>query len=231
MFTPYPYVAGGVTPGPTPLPTSPGVLTTNVYVSAQDADGVTIVGPDQYAAGITVQRQDGPGQIVIPGAVLALTDGRTATGRAVGAETKDLVLFDLAQDWAKASRIALARADQAPPAALAAAAGLFQALGKTVCVLDDIPGLIAARTVAMLANEAADAVNQAVADAGAVDLAMQKGVNYPRGPLAWADDLGPAWVLAVIDNLAAAYGEDRYRASPLLRRVAARGGAFHKAKP
>ena len=48
------------------------------------------------------------------------------------------------------------------------------------------------RTVAMLANEAADAVNQGVCSAAAVDIAMQKGVNYPRGPLAWADAVGAA---------------------------------------
>jgi 3-hydroxybutyryl-CoA dehydrogenase len=74
------------------------------------------------------------------------------------------------------------------------------------------------RTVAMLANEALDAVNQGVCSAEAVDIAMQKGVNYPRGPLAWADAVGLRYVLAVLDNLGAAYGEDRYRASPLLRR-------------
>ena len=74
------------------------------------------------------------------------------------------------------------------------------------------------RTVAMLANEATEAVHQRVCDAAAADLAMCKGVNYPRGPLAWADAIGPRHVLAVLDHLAAAYGEDRYRASVLLRR-------------
>ena len=70
------------------------------------------------------------------------------------------------------------------------AAGLFQALGKSVSVLDDVAGLIVMRTVCMLANEGADAVNQGVCSAEAVDVAMLKGVNYPRGPLAWADALG-----------------------------------------
>jgi 3-hydroxybutyryl-CoA dehydrogenase len=86
------------------------------------------------------------------------------------------------------------------------------------------------RTVAMLANEAADAVNQGVCSAQAVDIAMQKGVNYPRGPLAWTDAVGVAQVVTVLSNLAASYGEDRYRVSPLLRRKLAgnpAGARFH----
>ncbi len=81
------------------------------------------------------------------------------------------------------------------------------------------------RSVCMLANEAADAVYQQVCSAAAVDIAMQGGLNYPRGPLAWADAIGPETVLAVLDNLVNNYGEDRYRPSPLLlRRVAAGQG-------
>ena len=88
------------------------------------------------------------------------------------------------------------------------------------------------RTVAMLANEAADAVNQGVCSARAVDIAMQKGVNYPRGPLAWADSIGLRQVVTVLANLATTYGEDRYRVSPLLRRKLAadpQGARFHAA--
>ena len=83
------------------------------------------------------------------------------------------------------------------------------------------------RTVAMLANEAADVVNQGVCTAIAVDLAMLKGVNYPRGPLAWADAIGIKQVVTVLTNLAASYGEDRYRVAPLLRRKLANGVPFH----
>jgi 3-hydroxybutyryl-CoA dehydrogenase len=83
------------------------------------------------------------------------------------------------------------------------------------------------RTVAMLANEAADAVNQGVCDARAADIAMQKGVNYPRGPLAWADAVGLGHVMTVLDNLARTYGEDRYRVSHLIRRKVWSGATFH----
>jgi 3-hydroxybutyryl-CoA dehydrogenase len=161
------------------------------------------------------------------GAAVYLTDGRSATQRAQDNHHPDLVLFDLVLDFATAKRIALSRSDQCSPAAYQSVVGLFQAAGFTVTLLDDVPGMAVMRTVAMLANEAADAVNQGVCSASGADTAMQKGVNYPRGPLAWADAVGVAQIVAVLGNLAASYGEDRYRVSPLLRRKLANGGSFH----
>jgi 3-hydroxybutyryl-CoA dehydrogenase len=75
------------------------------------------------------------------------------------------------------------------------------------------------RVHAMLINEAIDAVHMQVATPKDVDLAMTKGVNYPKGLLAWADELGLDTVLARLEALQAEYGEDRYRPSPLLRRM------------
>ena len=67
------------------------------------------------------------------------------------------------------------------------------------------------RTVAMLANEAADALVQGVAEAAAVDLADGERRQLPwRGPLAWADLLGAATVRDVLGNLAAHYGDGRH---------------------
>jgi 3-hydroxybutyryl-CoA dehydrogenase len=57
-----------------------------------------------------------------------------------------------------------------------------------------------------------------------IELAMTKGVNYPRGLLEWGDAIGAAGVLATLESLQQEYGEDRYRPSPLLRRVAKSGG-------
>ncbi len=164
------------------------------------------------------------------GAAVFLTDGRTATERASANHHPDTVLFDLAFDYASAKRIALSRADQCSDGAWDAVVGLFQAAGFVVSRVDDVPGMVVMRTVAMLANEAADAVNTGVCSAAAVDTAMQKGVNYPRGPLAWTDAIGARQVVTVLHNLAASYGEDRYRVSPLLRRKVAlsqEGGRFH----
>jgi 3-hydroxybutyryl-CoA dehydrogenase len=78
--------------------------------------------------------------------------------------------------------------------------------------------LIFERILVLLINEAADAVFMQVASSNAVDLAMTKGVNYPKGLLAWADELGAEWVLNKLETLFLEYGEDRYRPNPLLRR-------------
>jgi 3-hydroxybutyryl-CoA dehydrogenase len=158
------------------------------------------------------------------GTWLALTDGRTATMRAVASDVRDLVLFDLALDYAKASRLAVARADTCSDGACAAAVGALGAAGIAVSRLDDVAGLAVMRIVAALANEAADAVVQRVASANAIDVAMKQGVNYPQGPLAWGDAIGAAKVREVMNHLAAHYGEDRYRLSPLVARRAATGG-------
>ena len=76
------------------------------------------------------------------------------------------------------------------------------------------------RILVMLINEAADAVLMQVGSPAAIDLAMTKGVNYPKGLLAWADELGASWVLERLEKLFAEYGEDRYRPNALLRRKA-----------
>jgi 3-hydroxybutyryl-CoA dehydrogenase len=172
-----------------------------------------------HDTGIALAQEDGTEAAFHAGrTAIFLTDGRSATQRAFDDGHPDTIVFDLLLDPARAPRIALARADQCGDAAWQAAVGLFQRAGFTVSRLDDVPGMAVMRTVAMLANEALDAVNHGVCSAQGVDIAMQKGVNYPRGPLAWAEAIGLRHVLAVLDNLGAAYGEDRYRVSPLLRR-------------
>ncbi len=179
------------------------------------------------AAGIRVTRTENDeveGMIMVGDATLMLTNGQFATQRAGETMRPELINFDLALDYVQATRIALAPADQASQAALDAATGLFQAIGKAVSVIDDIPGMAVMRTVCMLANEGFDAVNQQVCDEAAVDIAMQGGVNYPCGPLEWINTLGLSYALDVLDNLMDSYGEDRYRASPLLLRKVA-GGA------
>ncbi|MGI9302256.1 MAG: 3-hydroxyacyl-CoA dehydrogenase [Gammaproteobacteria bacterium] len=177
-------------------------------------------------AGIRVDAEAGPGRLRLGNTAIALTDGRSATRHAADERINELVLFDLALDYGEAKRIAISKADQASTESLIATAGLFQALGKHVSIVDDIPGLLVMRAVCMLANEAAHAVDQQVCSASDVDTAMQTGVNYPLGPLAWAQRIGLSSVLNAIDNLAAVYGQDRYRASPLLRRKVATGIGF-----
>jgi 3-hydroxybutyryl-CoA dehydrogenase len=209
-------------PAEAPAATAP----TNVVI-AGDLGPASALGEAAQAAGIAVERRDdGTGALLIGNVAAALTDGRSATERAA-AEGRPTVVFDLALDYATTPRVALAPADGLAGADLACVVGFFQALGKTVSILDDAPGLIVMRTVAMLANEAADAVHQGVTSINDVDFAMLKGVNYPLGPLAWADRIGVAWIAAVLEALRGSYGEERYRLSPLLRRRAITSTPFH----
>lgn len=75
------------------------------------------------------------------------------------------------------------------------------------------------RVLAMLINEAADALFLNIASAEDIDNAMTKGVNYPKGLLAWADEKGIDWCVNMLDSLYNEYREDRYRCSPLLRKM------------
>ncbi len=75
------------------------------------------------------------------------------------------------------------------------------------------------RVLVMLINEAADALFLNIASAKDIDNAMTKGVNYPKGLLAWADEKGIDWCVNTMDNLYNVYHEDRYRCSPLLRKM------------
>ncbi len=183
------------------------------------------------AAGVDVAHADTPapdGRLFTAGnAVVAVTDGRSATQRAADTGHAATVVVDLALDYAAAPRLAIAAADGCADADRDAVVALLQAAGWAVSVVDDVPGLVVMRTVAMLANEAADAVATGVADAAGVDAAMRHGVNWPRGPLEWADAIGARDVLTVLDHLAAAYGDGRYRASAWLRRRVAAGRPLH----
>ena len=178
------------------------------------------------AKGIEIIEQPGrEAHCEVHGVRFGLTDGRTAAERAAEDGTPWIV-FDLALDYSAGRHLALAASRDALPE-LPTVAALFQALGKNVSVVKDLPGLVVARTLTMLMSEAADTVLRGVATVEAVDTAMQKGLNYPGGPLGWADELGPDYAVAVLERLASHYGTDRYVVSDLLRDKAKKGGKFH----
>lgn len=84
------------------------------------------------------------------------------------------------------------------------------------------------RILTMLINEAADAVFMNIASVEDVDLAMKNGVNYPKGLLEWADEIGLGVILNRMEYLQEMYGEDRYRPNPLLKRKVAKGEQFYE---
>jgi 3-hydroxybutyryl-CoA dehydrogenase len=93
---------------------------------------------------------------------------------------------------------------------------------------DEIVGrMIFERILVMLINEAIDAVFLNIASVEDVDLAMTKGVNYPKGLLKWADEIGLSVVLEKLEALFSEYGDDRYRPNPLLRRMVRENKSFY----
>jgi 3-hydroxybutyryl-CoA dehydrogenase len=95
----------------------------------------------------------------------------------------------------------------------------FCTLGRHTAWVGDAPGLVLGRIVCQVINEAAFALGEGVGSAQDIDAGMIHGLNYPRGVLSWADEIGLDHVLAVLDALADEWGEERYRPAPVLRRL------------
>ncbi|MGW1602571.1 3-hydroxyacyl-CoA dehydrogenase [Streptomyces eurythermus] len=168
-------------------------------------------------AGIEVRREDenqGTRLVLPGGGDLVLADGQTS------AEFGDVVYFDLALDYRTATRIALSASQDTSPRTLAEATGLFQALGKDVSVIGDVPGMIVARTVARIIDLAHDAVAKGVATEEDVDTAMRLGVNYPLGPFEWGRRLGRDFAFDILDEMHERDPSGRYAPSLALYRHA-----------
>ncbi|AJE49162.1 3-hydroxyacyl-CoA dehydrogenase NAD-binding domain-containing protein [Celeribacter indicus] len=154
-----------------------------------------------------------PGEI--DGVRILPSDGRRARAVAT-AEGAPAIVHDLIVPG-ETTRLGFAASPDVPEAAIARFVATLAAQGIAATHLPDWPGLVVLRTVAMLANEGFEAVMQGVADAGAVDAAMRHGVNYPRGPIGWAREIGLGRVVATLDHIHALTGDPRYRASLALR--------------
>jgi len=189
-----------------PLPRPPYMAAYDppASIAASDAGLIAPLVDAARAANIPV-RQD----ITLPretlsvdGVILALGDGQQLAHRA-GVD----VLLDFARDFYTAKTLAIVAANDS---AAAAAAGFLQAIGRKVLTLPDRSGQLVLRTLAQLANAAADAVVDDVASAQAVNDALRFGANHPEGPLAWAQRVGRGRVGAILQNLAVDSGDDSY---------------------
>jgi len=158
--------------------------------------------------------------VQIDGARLVLTDGRPAFELAASTGIADIAVFDrpMVLSAQPGQNLAYALNSGASLAWQAQAPRWLRALGFAPLLLADAPGLVVARTVAMLINEAADAVLQGVCTAEGANEAMKLGLAFPAGPFEWLRDWSVEDVVAVVSALDAAYRGERYRVSPWLRR-------------
>ena len=146
------------------------------------------------------------------------TDGRAAAQRAHAAGTPNVLVFDKA--LYASGTLAVAAAPGCSAEWQAEALAWLTAQGHTPVLVADTPGLVVARTLAMLVNEAADAVLQGVCTPEGADAAMKLGVNYPEGPFEWLAGWGVPAVVQVLQALDTCYRGERYRISPWLQRQA-----------
>ncbi len=166
-------------------------------------------------------RDSGWTGLLVDGARLMLSDGRCASEIAAASGIADIAVFDRPPVPPQAgAALAYAVAEQSGAAWRAQSAAWLAALGFAPQRVADTPGLVVTRTLAMLINEAADAVLQRVCTPEGADAAMKLGVNYPAGPFEWLAQWSAAEVAAVLDALDAHYRGERYRVSPELRRRA-----------
>jgi 3-hydroxybutyryl-CoA dehydrogenase len=174
-----------------------------------------IVGEGELAEtlrGLALAGTDAPRLVLLAEGSLAELD---EAGTSVG--------FHLLGPLEGARLVELTASAYTPQAARDGAEAFFGALGLHAEWVGDSPGLVLGRIVSQLVNEAAFALQKGIGSPADIDTAMRLGFNYPHGPLEWGDAIGLDHVLAVLDALLYELGEERYRASPLLRRMVANG--------
>jgi 3-hydroxybutyryl-CoA dehydrogenase len=136
-------------------------------------------------------------------------------------ELEASVRFEAIPDLDSARLVEVAHDESMTKAKAAGVESYFQAAGKHVEWVGDVPGLVLARILAQIVNEAHFAVGEDIATAEDCDTAMRLGFNWPRGPFEWGRAIGSRRAVAILDGLHRLLGEERYRVSPLLRRRAA----------
>jgi 3-hydroxybutyryl-CoA dehydrogenase len=147
---------------------------------------------------------------------VGLTDGELAAAHAA-ALGADVALVDLALSWEGTPRVGVATTGDA-----GSLSALLAAAGVAVTPLPDLPGLLLARTVALLVDEAAALAARGIG-ASTVDTAVRLGLSYPLGPLAWGDRVGAAYLVRLLDTLERLLPGGRFRVCTPLRRAALTG--------
>jgi len=198
--------------------------------SVPASDDLSVHGAGAIAGhiGTTLGQHDCPFEAVTDSDWIGLQAGnaqlRLGDGRCAAELGRDIAVFDLSLRNQAGGALAWSHAARASAQWIEDAPRWLALFGYLPQQIKDVPGLVVARTIAMLINEAADAVQQGVCDVVAADAAMKLGVNYPAGPFEWLADWDIHAVIELLDRLDAHYRGERYRVSPWLRLEAWREG-------
>ena len=202
-------------------------LTAVRYARAAEVDPATEVVVDTLANG-----REGKRQLLeeidaaVPGVALVLSScvRWSATTIACWSRRPDRIVgFATFHPLARRNVVELARGLDTGDEAFQTAESLVRRLGKESAEVKDAPGLVFPRILSLIINEAARSLDEGIAAAEEIDIALKLGTNYPEGPLRWADEIGLDEVLAVIEGLQEETGDDRYRPAPLLKKMVASG--------
>ncbi|WP_270889632.1 3-hydroxyacyl-CoA dehydrogenase [Pedococcus sp. 5OH_020] len=208
----YSYADGATPARPTPVP--PGAAPPRVGFGGSSAQLETLLA----RTGVEVDHREdlGAAAVLGDGTVLRVTRGRTAREESRALGGTPVVLVDRTVSPGDTTAIAVASSHHDT---LGAVAALFAAGGIDVHEVGDAPGLVVARTLAVIINEAWETALHGVASPDDIDVAMQLGTNYPSGPFEWTRRWGAPEVIELVDALWATYHDTRYRASRELRLV------------
>jgi 3-hydroxybutyryl-CoA dehydrogenase len=170
------------------------------------------------AAGIErLSDDDGAAPIV----VAPLGEDASSCALRLAIDHRRLVALDLTGDSSR--RVTLMTAPGADPSVRKELAAALARAGRKVTAIKDSPGFVLQRVRAMIANLGMEMAQIGLAAPADIDLAMRLGLNYPKGPFAIAEEMGAAATFAVLQQLQAITGDDRYRPSLWLRRRALLG--------
>lgn len=181
----------------------------------------TLTGPEDRKRA-ALQRLDAS----LPASVLIITSCLSAAVTHLASWTKKperIVGFATFYPLADRKIVEISAGLRTADSSLQQAEQLLKTLGKEAVRVKDAAGLTLPRILSLIINEAARSLEEGVATAEEIDIAMKLGVNYPQGPLRWGDQIGLDDVLAVLEGLHRETGDDRYRPTPLLKKLVTAG--------
>jgi 3-hydroxybutyryl-CoA dehydrogenase len=203
---------------PEPAPSS--ALPPSVWLSPARPELAARIAPFLQAAGVALESGDTPSDKALC-LVTPLGDDATRCCAAQGLDPRRTVAVETLFDLSRRRVVMTTPATDAAYADMAR--GLLGADGAAVSLVRDSTGMVSQRVVAHIINIAAEIAQQGIAEPADIDRAVTLGLGYPRGPLAWGDELGATTVLTILNNLLHETGDPRYRPSLWLRRRAELG--------